>query len=262
VARQTVNRSAGFRSKSPSRLAKYESQIDRQRSSHGRQELVGFRSSGSDERNLNMASVEHASIVSPRIERLREFVIAFNGLVEATRSEPDILCEGSRLLKELISVDDWLPARYAQPSNDGYQQYLLHADSRERFSVVSFVWGPAQKSPIHDHTVWGLVGILRGAESEQTYSRASDGCFVAEGAPVRLEQGEVTAVSPAIGDFHRVANALDDRPSTSIHIYGANIGAVRRSMYEPDGSSRTFVSGYSNTEVPNLWDRSKDKSRI
>jgi predicted metal-dependent enzyme (double-stranded beta helix superfamily) len=209
-----------------------------------------------------MASIERVSIASPRIERLREFVIAFNDLVDAARGEPEILCEGSRLLKELVGVDDWLPARYAQPSSDGYQQYLLHADSRERFSVVSFVWGPAQKSPIHDHTVWGIVGILRGAESEQTYSRASDGRFVADGVPVRLEQGEVTAVSPSIGDFHRVSNAFDDRPSTSIHVYGANIGAVRRSMYEPDGSSRKFVSGYSNSELPNLWDRSKDKSGI
>jgi 3-mercaptopropionate dioxygenase len=112
-----------------------------------------------------MASIERVSIASPRIERLREFVIALNDLVDAAGGEPGILCEGSRLLKELVRVDDWLPARYAQPSTDGYQQYLLHADSRERFSVVSFVWGPAQKSPIHDHTVWGIVGILRGAES-------------------------------------------------------------------------------------------------
>jgi predicted metal-dependent enzyme (double-stranded beta helix superfamily) len=97
---------------------------------------------------------------------------------------------------------------------------------------------------------------------EQRYSRTSDGRFVEAGAQGRLEQGEVTAVSPAIGDFHRVANALGDRPSTSIHVYGANIGAVRRSMYELDGASKTFVSGYSNTELPNLWDRSKDKSGI
>jgi predicted metal-dependent enzyme (double-stranded beta helix superfamily) len=139
----------------------------------------------------------------------------------------------------------------------GYQQYLLHADSRERFSVVSFVWGPGQKSPIHDHTVWGIVGILRGAEFEQSYSRTSEGRFEEQGAPVRLEKGDVTAVSPAIGDFHRVSNALNDRPTISIHVYGANIGAVQRSMYEPDGTSKTFLSGYSNTELPNLWDRSK-----
>ena len=207
-----------------------------------------------------MSSIQQAVIASPRIQRLREFVIAFSNLVEIASGEPDILREGSHLLKELVGVDDWLPARYAEPDMSGYQQYLLHADSRERFSVVSFVWGPGQKSPIHDHTVWGIVGVLRGAEIEQSYSRTSDGRFVKEGAPARLEKGEVTAVSPAIGDFHRVSNALDDRPSVSIHVYGANIGSVRRSMYEPDGTSKTFISGYSNTELPNLWDRSKDKS--
>jgi predicted metal-dependent enzyme (double-stranded beta helix superfamily) len=207
-----------------------------------------------------MASIQQAVIASPRIERLRDFVVALSNVVETAPGEPEILREGSRLLKGLLGVDDWLPARYAEASMAGYQQYLLHSDLRERFSVVSFVWGPGQKSPIHDHTVWGIVGILRGAEFEQSYSRTSDGRFVEQGAPVRLEKGEVTAVSPAIGDFHRVSNALDDRPSVSIHVYGANIGAVRRSMYEPDGTSKTFISGYSNTELPNLWDRSKDKS--
>jgi predicted metal-dependent enzyme (double-stranded beta helix superfamily) len=205
-----------------------------------------------------MATNQQTVIVSPRVERLRNFVIALSTLVETAAGEPQILREGSRLLKELVAVDDWLPSRYAEPSATGYQQYLLHSDSRERFSVVSFVWGPGQKTPIHDHTVWGIVGILRGAESEQHYSRTSDGRFVEQGDPVRLETGEVTAVSPEIGDFHRVANALTDRPSISIHAYGANIGAVRRSVYELDGTSKTFVSGYSNAELPNLWDRSKE----
>jgi predicted metal-dependent enzyme (double-stranded beta helix superfamily) len=204
-----------------------------------------------------MASAQQPVSASPRISRLRDFVMALGNLVERASGEPEILREGSKLLKELISVDDWLPARYAEPSKTGYQQYLLHADSQERFSVVSFVWGPGQKTPIHDHTVWGIVGILRGAEREQSYSRMSDGSFVEEGAPAVLERGEVTAVSPAIGDYHRVSNALEDRPSVSIHVYGANIGAVRRSMYELDGTSKEFVSGYSNTELPNLWDRSK-----
>ena len=205
-----------------------------------------------------MASDQQSAQPAPRLERLREFVGAMSELVESAASEADLLREGSRLLRELVRTDDWLPERYAEPSEDGYRQYLLHCDSRERFSVVSFVWGPGQKSPIHDHTVWGIVGILRGAELEQNYIRRSDGRLVVEGVPERLERGEVTAVSPAIGDFHRVSNALDDRSSVSVHVYGANIGAVRRSVYEPDGKSRTFVSGYSNREMPNLWDRSKE----
>ncbi len=206
-----------------------------------------------------MATTQQPAIAWPRIERLRDFVIAFSILQESAAGEPDILREGSRLVKELVRVDDWLPERYARPSASGYQQYLLHADSRERFSVVSFVWGPGQKSPIHDHTVWGIVGILRGAEFEQRFTRSSDGRFEKQGSQSLMETGDVTAVSPEIGDFHNVSNALVDRPSISIHVYGANIGAVRRSMYEADGTSKPFQSGYSNSEMPNLWDRSNER---
>jgi predicted metal-dependent enzyme (double-stranded beta helix superfamily) len=62
-----------------------------------------------------------------------------------------------------------------------------------------------------------------------------------------------------IGDIHVIANAYDDRPSISIHVYGGNIGAIRRSVFDPvSGAKQPFISGYSNTAVPNLWDRSRD----
>jgi predicted metal-dependent enzyme (double-stranded beta helix superfamily) len=72
-----------------------------------------------------------------------------------------------------------------------------------------------------------------------------------------LLPGDVEALSPAKGDIHRVSNALADAPSISIHVYGANIGAVRRSTFAPDGTPKLFISGYANSVVPNLWDRSK-----
>ena len=72
-----------------------------------------------------------------------------------------------------------------------------------------------------------------------------------------LASGNVAAVSPRIGDIHRVENSLADRPSISIHAYGGNIGAVARHVYLPEnGEIKEFVSGYSNTVVPNIWDRS------
>jgi predicted metal-dependent enzyme (double-stranded beta helix superfamily) len=67
----------------------------------------------------------------------------------------------------------------------------------------------------------------------------------------------VEALSPAHGDIHQVRNALADTPSISIHVYGANIGAVRRSTFAADGSGQLFISGYANAVLPNLWDRSK-----
>lgn len=191
------------------------------------------------------------------IAPLREFVVAMTRLVERTDHEPTLLAEGRDLLAKLIARDDWLPEFCTQPDPQFYRQYLLHADPLERFSVVSFVWGPGQRTPVHDHTVWGLVGMLRGAELCQRWKRAADGGLVPDGEQATLRPGEVDAVSPTVGDIHVVANALADRPSISIHVYGANIGAVRRHVFDPEtGAPKDFVSGYSSDRVPNLWDRS------
>ena len=188
--------------------------------------------------------------------RLRGFVTAFADLLAATRDEQAILQSGGALLERLIGRDDWLPDAFARPSPDRYQQYLLHCDSRERFSVVSFVWGPGQSTPIHDHTVWGLVGVLRGSEKVERFARTPGGSLVSDGVDM-LHEGVVDAVSPRLGDIHRVSNGEPDTPSVSIHVYGANIGAVERSTYGLDGAPRRFISGYANNVLPNLWDRSR-----
>ncbi len=196
--------------------------------------------------------------MSEQHRKLRDFVADFTRLIDRDLGETATIAEGRELVARLVASDDWLPEAYAQPNAEYYQQYLLHADPLERLSIVSFVWGPGQKTPIHDHTVWGIVGILRGAETSIAYAARPDGGFDA-GPEERLERGGVVAVSPAIGDIHRIANAYDDRPSISIHVYGGNIGAIRRSVFDPvSGARKPFVSGYSNATVPNLWDRSRD----
>jgi len=193
-----------------------------------------------------------------RHDRLRAFVGRIASLVDDETPEAALLEAGAVALRELIAHDDWLPDAFAQPDPERYQQFLLHADSRQRFSIVSFVWGPGQSTPVHDHTVWGLIGVLRGAEIAQHYRAAPHGDLVEEGAPQRLDTGAVAAVSPRIGDIHRVRNAFGDRTSISIHVYGGNIGAVSRSVYPCGGGRKNFVSGYSNDVLPNIWNVSKE----
>ncbi len=133
----------------------------------------------------------------------------------------------------------------------------MWCDPLERFSVVSFVWGPGQTTPVHDHTVWGLIGMLRGSETGEAFSVNDTGALSSMGID-SLNPGDVAAVSPAIGDIHRVSNAMADEVSISIHVYGANIGAVPRHVFDPDtGAPKSFVSGYSNDALPNLFDRSE-----
>src|SRR5689334_15094199 len=85
-----------------------------------------------------------------------------------------LLAGGLDAMRELVSRDDWLPEAMAKPHPQYYQQYLLYADPQDRFSVVSFVWGPGQKTPVHDHTVWGVIGMLRGGETSEPFRREGD----------------------------------------------------------------------------------------
>ena len=188
------------------------------------------------------------------LARLRSFVQDMTRLAERHGGdEARMLDEGAKLLKGLVSHDDWLPEAYAAPSPESYRQYLLYCDPLERFSVVSFVWMPGHRTPIHDHTVWGLVGVMRGAEACEEYSPD-----IRKTNSHEVKPGQVDRVSPRIGDVHVVSNA-GAQTAVSIHVYGANIGAVRRHTYDPaTGQPREFVSGYHNAAVPNLWDRSKE----
>lgn len=191
--------------------------------------------------------------------RLLDFVQRMTRLIEgAPVAEGQLLEQAAPLMRELVAHDDWLPGEMAVPDPRYYQQHLLYGDPLDRFSLVSFVWGPGQKTPIHDHTVWGIIAMLRGAECAQRFSRNSGGGLVADAREERLEPGDIDLVSPRIGDIHQVRNAFDDRVSISIHLYGGNIGRIERHVYSPQtGAAKPFVSGYSNTLVPNLWARSE-----
>ena len=183
------------------------------------------------------------------------FVQAMTALVSTTQDEARLLADGRAHLAQLLERDDWLPDQFAVPNPARYMQYLLHCDPLERFSVVSFVWQPGHSTPVHDHTVWGLVGQLRGAERCDEYTLETAGMPVSTGVSHVMEPGAIDAVSPTIGDWHRVSNARPDVTAISIHVYGANIGAVRRHRLDDAASIVDFVSGYDSPVVPNLWDR-------
>ena len=187
------------------------------------------------------------------LERLRQFAAhAAQSVARHGEDETAILAEITPALAELVARDDFLPEAYTKPHPQYYQQYLLYADPEEKLSIVSFVWGPGQKTPVHNHRTWGLVGILRGAELSTDYTE--QGGKLVPGPTERLEPGQVAGVSPRIGDVHQIANAFDDQVSISIHVYGGNIGRIRREVFVPEtGAIKPFISGYANTDVPNLW---------
>lgn len=186
------------------------------------------------------------------IPRLQKLVDTLNVLFENTdvKDEQQKLAIAGDALKDLVATDDWLPEECTQPHPQYYQQYLLYRDPQQRFSVVSFVWGPGQTTPIHDHKVWALIGMLRGAERGERFELGSSGEPMKCISTDMLFQGGIESLSPSSGDIHRVSNAYANRVSISIHVYGGDVGQIKRHVYDAsNGQAREFISGYANVKA-------------
>jgi len=182
----------------------------------------------------------------PRMQKLVDTLTNLFVCGEAKNEQQKLAIVGDAL-KELVAIDDWLPEEFALPHPQYYQQYLLYCDPDQRFSVVSFVWGPGQTTPIHDHKVWAVIGMLRGAERGERFVEDSAGQLMKCISTDILFQGEVESLSPSSGDIHRVSNAYANRVSISIHVYGGDIGQIKRHTYDRNtGKTSEFVSKYSD----------------
>ncbi len=177
---------------------------------------------------------------------LREFVDKCRHALDRFESEADQLGQIKPALKTLHADQQWLPATHRKPRDDRYAQYPVYVAPVNRFSIVSFVWKPGQWTPIHDHTDWGVIGIYQGIERTEIY-RQQDG-VLQKMRTLDCGVGEVGAVSPTIGDIHKVGN-VSDETAISIHVYGGNIGKIERHVFDEDGSAQSFVSGYEPAPV-------------
>ena len=134
-------------------------------------------------------------------------------------------------LRELLAVDGWLEPRHQLPGRDTYRQHLLHVSPSRRLSVVALVWLPGQRTPIHDHVTWCVVGVYRGVEREVHYRLVEQEGrqFLAAGATFEAHAGHVEALVPPRGNIHSVA-AAGTQKTISIHVYGADIERLGSSI--------------------------------
>ncbi len=127
-------------------------------------------------------------------------------------------------LEGLLAVDGWLAPEHQLPGRDTYRQHLLHVSPSRRLSVVALVWLPGQRTPIHDHVSWCVVGVYRGVEHEVHYrvvERAGRSWLQPVGV-LEATAGHVEALVPPAGNIHSVA-ASGTEKTISIHVYGADI---------------------------------------
>lgn len=138
-------------------------------------------------------------------------------------------------LVPFLGRDELLTEAQMEADEDGYMQHVLHVEPDGSFSVVSLVWLPEQRTPIHDHVSWCVVGVHMGEETEVRYEVHVDGeerSLSREETSVNHHRSVCAVVPP--GDIHEVGNSGDSK-AISIHVYGANIarlGSSIRRLYD------------------------------
>ncbi len=134
-------------------------------------------------------------------------------------------------LKRLLADPDWLPAHHRMPADDGYCPHVVHVAPDGGWSLVSLVWKPGQRTPIHDHVSWCVVGVYQGEEEETRYRLYARGGerFLVEAGRHRARAGTTVALVPPDEDIHAVAN-VGDGIAISLHVYGADIAKLGSSI--------------------------------
>lgn len=132
-----------------------------------------------------------------------------------------------------------LPETYRRTRADGYARRLLHHDADRGYTAVVMTWAPGQSTPLHDHGgLWCVEGVVDGTMQVTQFDRIDEG----DGACGFVERGRISAGVGSAGalippsDYHVLGNALPDRPSITLHVYGGDLTTCH--VFVPRGGGR------------------------
>lgn len=189
---------------------------------------------------------------------LPEYVHDLGALLDRRPALPVIIREASALTRKLCADDRWLDERHRTATADTYSRHLLHKDPNNRFIVLSLVWLPGQATPIHDHSCWGVMGLLENSLEEICYNRLDDGsrpdfAELEQSRGTDVGPGSVAYLLPPYEEIHRIGN-VSGKPTVSVHVYGRDLDEVnvfdatsgkvspmRIKYYSPECGKQPFV---------------------
>ncbi len=140
------------------------------------------------------------------------------------------------VLKEQIRRRELrMPAEMCEPVDGAYARRLVYRSPNLGYAVVAMVWGPGQRTPIHDHDgVWCVEGVVQGRIEVTQYDllqhQGERYRFRAEGTVQAGIGGAGTLIPPF--EYHTIANAQPET-SVTIHVYGREMSTCR--VFQPCG---------------------------
>lgn len=167
-------------------------------------------------------------------EPLARFLGAMDDAVASSGDTAERAAAAAALLPDLLAHPEAITAEHRVPSDEGYQQHVVHVHPEGSYSLVALVWRPGQATPIHDHRCWCVVGVLEGEEDEERFHLVEHGDHrgLVRTGTERQPAGSVCTLVPPQENIHRVSNASPGGLTVSLHVYGDDIARCGSSINE------------------------------
>ena len=150
---------------------------------------------------------------------LAGLVDRLDGAVRTRRPGLDVPHAVGEALRPFLGCPGLLTPEQEAGDPDRFRTHLLHVPDDGAYSLIAAVWRPGQRTPVHDHIAWCVVGVHRGEEHEIRYRLVDD--HLVENGHTTGPCGEVTVLTPP-GDIHAVVND-GSVVAVSLHVYGADL---------------------------------------
>ena len=187
---------------------------------------------------------------------MEEFIKEVEGLVNETQDELELTSKISSFMNPILENPFLLNEEQLLVKKNGFTLNQVHIAPDESFSIGVGIWDVGQTTPIHDHGTWGVIGIYRGMEKEESFSntgtRRNGSTVTINPTGNRLAKpGDTFVCCTKDTDLHRVSCASDE-PVVGIHVYGGDLAKIPRFKYdEISGEVSSFNTGwdYAKTDL-------------
>ncbi len=189
--------------------------------------------------------------------QMRRFIDAVNA-TRVRESDPSKIVAAIRPdFVQLLADQDWLPQQFQEPSEEsgmggGIGMWLLYRAGDDGLAFSALVVPAGAQTPVHDHLAWGLVGLYKGEQEEEVFTRQDDGrdesrAELALSVRQMLRPGDLYELLPE-NDIHCVRTTSAET-SVSLHLLGNDNGCIWRHRFDPEtDSAQPFRSGWLNVE--------------
>lgn len=189
--------------------------------------------------------------------QLRHFIEMVNDIRRQEADSQAVIARIRPHFARLLNDKSWLPEQYQEPAEESGMgrkigMWLLYRAGDGGLAFSALVLPPGIQTPVHDHLAWGLVGLYRGEQEEEIYTRRDDGSQEGRAdLELKLRQqlrpGDFYELLPE-NDIHRV-RTTSAVTSVSLHLLGNDNGCIWRHRFQPEASRvEPFRSGWLNVD--------------